>query len=155
MCRLSRNSGASTSWNPQGPVQACSGKALPFTGHFNSHEYLTRYTSPCDVHVGKVSRLGVSRLSANSKIPFKLTLTNTLHVKSPFVELCRICCTALKYSCLRFKSPCCLPGTVSLSLHLRLDHYSVLSYICVPHGLLSHSVPTFSHRLEPELNFIT
>jgi hypothetical protein len=31
MCRLSRNSGASNSWNPQGPVQACSGKALPFT----------------------------------------------------------------------------------------------------------------------------
>jgi hypothetical protein len=30
MCRLSRNSGASNSWNPQGPVQACSGKALLF-----------------------------------------------------------------------------------------------------------------------------
>jgi hypothetical protein len=30
MCRLSRNYGASTSWIPQGPLQACSGKALPF-----------------------------------------------------------------------------------------------------------------------------
>jgi hypothetical protein len=29
MCRLSRNSGASSSWKPQGPLQACSGKALP------------------------------------------------------------------------------------------------------------------------------
>ena len=31
MCRLSRNLGASTSWNPLLPVQACNGIALPFT----------------------------------------------------------------------------------------------------------------------------
>ena len=35
MCRLSRNSGASTSWKPQGPVQACSEKALPFYSLIN------------------------------------------------------------------------------------------------------------------------
>jgi len=31
VCRLSWNLGASTSWNPQGPLQACNGIALPFT----------------------------------------------------------------------------------------------------------------------------
>jgi hypothetical protein len=31
MCRMSSNLGASTSWNPRGPVQACNGIALPFT----------------------------------------------------------------------------------------------------------------------------
>jgi len=30
MCQISGNLGASTSWNPQGLVHACSGIALPF-----------------------------------------------------------------------------------------------------------------------------
>jgi hypothetical protein len=30
MCRLSRNSGSLNLLEPQGPVQACSGKALPY-----------------------------------------------------------------------------------------------------------------------------